>query len=125
MSIISLTGNLTEDASTKITEEGVPYILLRVAENINKKENGEYVKDEEGNYITLSTTFHSIFVFEGGLCFQSQHLKQGAPIYLKGIASFKTIKDVDGFDVNQLANIKAVYLNTKPFEKKVIQAMMS
>ena len=118
MSIISLTGNLTEDAVTKTTESGTPYILLRLVENIYKKEQGKYVKDEQDHYITLATHYHSVFVFEGGLCFQAQHLKKGNPLYVKALPNFKVIKDEDGFDINVLASMKAVYLDTNPFEKK-------
>lgn len=116
--MISLYGNLVANPVKSTSKEGKPYFRLQVAENIRKKVEGDYVKDEKGHFVNEASYFHSVFVFDATICFEIQHLQKGAPIFLKGIAQFKTQKDKNGYEQYVLEKIRATHVNVNPFEKK-------
>ena len=117
MALLTFTGNLTQNAELR-THEGRNYVLLRVAENIRKRnEKGEIERDINGHPINMATYFHSVFVNKGDIAFQVQNLKSGDPIKVSGIAKLKIIKDEEGYDQYVVERIVARYVDTDPFNR--------
>ena len=80
MPMIIFTGNLTQDAERR-NHEGRDYVLLRVAENIRKRnKQGEIERDAAGRPINAATHYYSVFVNKSGIAFQVQKLKAGAMV---------------------------------------------
>ena len=116
MTTISFIGNLTKDVERKITKDGRKYLLLQVAENIRKKDdNGNFIKDEAGHYVSSKTIFHSVFVNDGKAVMQAIDLKKGNPVKVFGVAKFSVEKDSDGYDRYVLGSTSALSIDANPF----------
>ena len=89
---VILVGNLGKDPEIRRTQDGRPIANLRIA-------TSESWRDKTTGERTEKTEWHSVVVFNEGLCrVVEQYLKKGAKVYIEGALQTRKWQGQDGQD---------------------------